>query len=83
MPAAALVGSYRQYSEPLEERAVSPVVPSGDQNASSASSQHLSHAELSAYMRLEPAPIDTAAFGKRLAEIIAKATLGTPRRRKR
>ncbi len=45
--------------------------------------QHQGDDEVSGYMSCEPAPIDIAAFGKKVGEIIAKSMIGLPRRRKR
>jgi|GraSoiStandDraft_40_1057318.scaffolds.fasta_scaffold166259_2 hypothetical protein len=85
MPAAALLGSYRKYMHSQENHAaVVPMVQTGeDQTVAFDGFQHQGDDEVSGYMSCEPAPIDIAAFGKKVGEIIAKSMIGLPRRRKR
>jgi hypothetical protein len=85
MPTTASLASCPRNKDSQDDNAaVAPAIqPSGDRNAYFDGSRHVASAELRRLMSFEPAPIEMGAFGKRLGEIVSKAMLASPQRRKR
>jgi hypothetical protein len=82
MPAAAL-DPYVRYMSLHDEGG--PIEHRTENSQQKSSVERLAYGrcdELLRYMNLEPAPVDMAAFSKRVGEIVSRSVRGLPERRR-